>query len=91
MNFRDIYNQTKKNPSKKSKISGKYVLQNVLINKITPLFAYPLHKIGISADSITIFSFITIFFAGASLLLGHGYIGVFFILLFGFLGTCFRA
>jgi len=87
MNFRDIYNQTKKNPSKKSKISGKYVLQNVLINKITPLFAYPLHKIGISADSITIFSYITIFFAGAAFILGHGNVGCFSILLFGFLDS----
>ena len=88
MNFRNIYNKTRmKNPPKKRKISEKYVLQNIMVKKITPFFAYLLHKIGISADSITIFSFITIIFACASFLLGHSNMGCFSILLFGFLDS----
>jgi phosphatidylglycerophosphate synthase len=88
MNFRSIYDKTRmKNPSIKRKISENYVVQNIIIKKITPFFAYPLHKIGISADSITIFSFITIIFAGVFFVLGHGNMGCFFILLFGFLDS----
>jgi len=76
-----------KNPSKKRLISENYVLLNIIIKKITPFFAYPLHRIGISADLITIFSFITIIFASASFLLGHSNMGCFSILLFGFLDS----
>tara|TARA_A100001388_G_C28703851_1_gene467571 strand:+ start:105 stop:866 length:762 start_codon:yes stop_codon:yes gene_type:complete len=88
MKFKSIYNKAKmKNPSKERKISENYVIQNIIVTRISPLLAYPLHKIGISADTVTNFSFIVIIFASISLMVGHGYVGCSFIIIFGLLDS----
>ena len=87
MDISKIYKSAKpKKPSIERKVSDTFVLQMSLVKKITPLLAQ-FEKTNISADLITIVSYLSIILSSTFFLINVSYLGIIFLFLFGLLDS----
>ena len=80
-----IYNLAKdKNPSPRRKIANTFGLCERLVKLLSPPFAYILNRFNVSADLVTIISFVLLIFGSIYFLIGDSLLGsiIWFIAIF---------
>ncbi len=80
-----IYNLAKdKNPSPRRKIANTFGLSERLVKLLSPPFAYILNRFNVSADLVTIISFVLLIFGSIYFLIGDSLLGsiIWFIAIF---------